>query len=317
MDLKKLTQKAVRESLQKSGYLPKPEKKVEPAKEKKPLVESSRSTQRPEILAEAQFITPQSFVLRTERLSDSTKRAHERLYNAYVDKFNKSSSALDAANQQEANANSSDYRSLNADRTYNLNAIKLHELYFHNIADLASEISVDALPYMRLSRDFGNFEEWQFDFMAACRSAREGWAMVVYEPYKGVYMNVVVDSHNVNIPVGVVPVLVMDMWAHAYYKDYLDNKDDYTVAMMREINWNVVEARMALAEKSELGGLYMIRPVYNAVPDQMLDQATQPPIDQVAAPGQVQQPQAQELPPSTPQVASPNYPRAQKPGGGY
>lgn len=317
MDLKKLTQEAVRESLQKSGYLPKLKKEAKPTKDKKPLVVTPRSDQKSKILAEAQFITPQSFVLRTERLSSSAKRAHERLYNGYTDKFNKISSALDAANQQEANANSSDYRSLNVDRTYNLNATKLHELYFYNISDLASEISVDALPYMRLSRDFGNFEEWQFDFIAACRSAREGWAIVVFEPYRGIYMNVVVDSHNVNIPIGVIPVLVMDMWAHSYYKDYPDNKDDYIVAMMREINWNVVEARMALAEKSELGGLYMIRPIYNAVPNQMLDQAIQPPIEQVGAPGQIQQPQGQELPSSTPAVASPNYPRTQTPGGGY
>src|SRR5690606_29541547 len=165
---------------------------------------------------------------------------------------------LDGANVHEANANRSDYRSLKVDEVYNLNAMKLHELYFNNISDLTSEIGVDALPYMRLARDFGNFEKWQFDFMAACRSARNGWGLVVYEPYKDVYMNVVVDLHNVNIPLGTIPVLVIDMWEHAYYNDYQNNKDDYLVAMMREINWNVVEARMAFAERSDLSARYMI-----------------------------------------------------------
>jgi Fe-Mn family superoxide dismutase len=320
MDLKKVAREAIRESLEKSGKLPqKQTKKVHKPTENKPLAEGVSSDE--PVLKEALVVTPQSFLLKTEKLSDPTKRAHERLYNGYVEKFNRTSSALDADNRQDANGNSSAYRSHKIDETYNLNAIKLHELYFHNISDLASEISVDSIPYMRLARDFGNFENWQFDFMAACRSAREGWAVTVYEPYKNVYMNVIVDSHNVHIPLGTIPVLVMDMWAHSYYRDYQDSKDDYIAAMMREINWNVVEARMALADRAELNGLYFIKPVYNAVPEEMLQksQEHQPPIDQVSAPGQIEEPvtQPQELPPNTPQAASPQYPRYQKPGGGY
>lgn len=291
MDLKQIIQGAVRDSLQKSGKLP-TEKKTEEAKPAPKLVESVKTVKN--VIREALVAVPQAFSLNTERLSDATKRVHEQLYNAYVDTFNKASSAVDGANRHEANSNSSEYRSLKIDENYNLNAIKLHELYFHNIADQASEISVDALPYMRLSRDFGTFENWQFDFMAACRSAKSGWAVLVFEPYKNAYMNVVVDSHNVGIPVGAVPVLVMDMWEHAYVCDYENDKNDYIVAMMREINWNVVEARMALAEKSELDALYLIKPVYNSVPQEMLDNAMSPPIDQVNAPGQI------EAPPSTP-----------------
>ena len=264
------------------------------------------------VLSEALIATPQSFLLKTEKLSEPSKRAHERLYNASVDKFNKTSSALDADNRQDASAAGSGFRSHKIDETYNLNSIKLHELYFHNISDMASEISVDAIPYMRLARDYGTFENWQFDFMAACRSAREGWAVLVFEPYRGVYMNAIIDSNNVHIPIGAVPVLVMDMWAHSYYRDYQDSKDDYVVAMMREINWNVVEARMALAEKTELAGLYMIRPIYNAVPQEMLGQAQQPPIDQVNAPGQIEDPggaEGSQMSPSTPAAPGEQYPK--------
>ena len=213
---------------------------------------------------------------------------------------------MDAANKQDANANNSDYRSMNIDRTYNLNAIKLHELYFSNIADLASEISVDTIPYMRLSRDFGNFQNWQFDFMAACRASREGWALVVYEPYKNAYMNIIVDSHNVSIPLGAIPVLVMDMWSHSYYRDYEDSKDDYVVAMMREINWDVVEARMLLAEKTDLSALYMIKPLYNATPREMLNSTQTPPIPNVMAPGRIENPVS--VPSTTPAMPGINKP---------
>lgn len=306
MDLKQIIEGAVRDSLQKSGKLPK-EKKKEEMKPGNKLVESAKAIKN--VIKEALVAIPQTFNLNTERLSDATKRVHEQLYNSYVDAFNKSSSAIDGSNKHEANVNFSEYRSLKLDENYNLNAIKLHELYFYNISDQASEISVDALPYMRLSRDFGTFENWQFDFMAACRSAKSGWAVLVYEPYKNTYMNVVVDSHNVGLPLAAVPVLVMDMWEHAYVCDYENDKNDYIVAMMREINWNVVEARMALAEKSELDALYMIKPVYNSVPQEMLDNAMSPPIDQVNAPGEVEVPATT---PPGPEVASPQRPEEER-----
>jgi len=299
MDLKKIIETSVKESLRKSGKLP------ESNRTQKPKLQEAVKKPQP-VLKEALVATPQSFNLTTERLSEETKRAHEQLYQGYVEKFNRSSSGLDAVNIHDANANRSDYRSLKNDETYNLNAMKLHELYFNNISDLSSEIGVDSLPYMRLSRDFGTFEKWQFDFMAACKSARNGWGLVVYEPYKGVYMNVIVDLHNVNIPLGTIPVLVIDMWEHAYYNDYQNNKDDYLVAMMREINWNVVEARMVLAERSDLSALYMIKPVYNMEPKKMLDTATSPPIDRVTTSGQVEVPSTS---PPGPEVIAPNLRR--------
>lgn len=286
MDLKKVIQDSIKESFKKSGKLPEEKQKKVVSKENISLKESNKK-QTQKLVKEALVATPQTFHLTTERLSEETKNSHEQLYQGYVEKFNRTSSGLDAVNVHEANPNRSDYRSLKVDETYNLNAMKLHELYFNNISDLASEIGVDSLPYMRLARDFGNFEKWQFDFMAACKSARNGWGVVVYEPYKGVYMNTIIDSHNANVPFGTIPVLVIDMWEHAYFNDYQTNKDDYLVAMMREINWNVVEARMALAEKSDLSALYMIKPMYNVEPKKMLDTAMSPPIDKVSGNGQV------------------------------
>jgi hypothetical protein len=115
-------------------------------------------------------------------------------------------------------------------------------------------------------------------------SANEGWALTVYEPYKGVYMNICVDGDDCGIPVGCIPVLALDMWSHAFFKDYDIDKKSYLIAMMREINWDVVEARMVLSEKSELGALYAIQPVYNDNPEKLLKQAEdgmQAPVDNV------------------------------------
>jgi Fe-Mn family superoxide dismutase len=224
-------------------------------------------------LKEAFVVIPRSFALRTERLSSVAKQAHEKLYKDYVEAFNKISTAVDAAGTEEAKSTTSAFRSLKIDEVFNLNAIKLHELYFANISDVASEISVDALPYIRLARDFGTFEKWQFNFMACAMSARSGWAVTYYEPYRNIYTNSFIDSHDTNIPLGAIPVLVIDMWEHAYFKDYADDKKSYLISMMREINWSVVEARMIVAEKGYLDNLYRISPVVNDAPQTMLSAA--------------------------------------------
>jgi hypothetical protein len=125
----------------------------------------------------------------------------------------------------------------------------------------------------------------------------------VYEPYKNVYMNICIDSHNIGIPVGAVPVLVLDMWSHAFFKDYQIDKKSYIVSMMKEINWDVVEARMILAEKSELNALYKIHPIYSDEAGQMLSaasaQAQTLPIEKVSGPNNSEV-SATTPPPATP-----------------
>lgn len=289
MDIKQIIEGSVRNTLRKNGKL-----SSEGTRQTNKKTLPSKKTVK-KLVTEALAALPQTFSLQTEKLSDVVKNAHEQLYQALVNSFNKTSASLDGANVHEANSENSEFRSLKMAECYNLNGIKLHELYFHNIADPASEINVDALPYMRLARDYGTFENWQFDFMATCNSSRSGWAVLVYEPYKDVYMNVTIDSHDKGLPLGAIPVLVMDMWEHSYLVDYESRKTDYVVSMMREINWSVVEARMVLAERSDLSALYMIKPIYNSAPQKMLDTATSPaPIDQVTSGGDT------SAPPTTP-----------------
>lgn len=264
-ELTKIIEKSVKSSFQEAGVAAKPEV-LSPSK---PIKEEKKSAGKG-LLKEAMVLIPKTFLLKTEFLSSKTKEAHEKLYKGYVEAVNKVSSLLNSVNPEETSANNSPLRSLKIDEQYNLNASKLHELYFVNISDVASQISVDSLPYMRLARDFGTFDRWQFDFRACALAAREGWVVTYFEPVKNCYMNCVVDGHNTGIPLGGIPVLVVDMWAHSYYRDYLDDKKSYVNSMMREINWNVVEARMMVAEKANLDTVFKIQPIVNTVPDRLI-----------------------------------------------
>jgi Fe-Mn family superoxide dismutase len=278
--------RAVKETLEAKGLAPEKPKKLTEAL--RPVVSGVKAVVN--VLKEGFTLVPKSHMMKTEKLSDGTKTSHDKLYKGYVEAFNKVSTALIAADKNEVKSTASSYRSLKVDETYNFNGIKLHELYFNNISDIDSEIRVDSLPYMRLARDWGTFEAWQEDFIAACMGSRNGWALTVWEPYRDVYMNVIVDSHDTNIPVGTVPVIVMDMWEHAYFKDYMVDKKGYIFAMMKELNWDVIEARMTVCENSNISRLYKIEPLTNPKPDQMLNAAAQNaqtvPITQVQPPAQ-------------------------------
>tara|TARA_Y100000034_G_C6546005_1_gene235732 strand:- start:137 stop:484 length:348 start_codon:yes stop_codon:yes gene_type:complete len=108
---------------------------------------------------------------------------------------------------------------------------------------------MDSLAYMRLARDFGSFDEWQKDFIACCNASRCGWAITYYNFYTKSLMNTFIDLHSENVPVFGYPVIVMDVWQHAYYKDYLKDVKTYVVAMMKQFNWKVIEKRFEKVDK--------------------------------------------------------------------
>jgi Fe-Mn family superoxide dismutase len=202
-----------------------------------------------DVLEEALVAQQKPFNLSTEFQSASTKRAHDGLYQGYIESFNRISAELDTVDRNDVKSNGSQYRSLKQDETYNMNGVYLHELYFSNISDVASSISMDTLSFMRLSRDFGDFDKWQSDFIACCLSARCGWAVTYYNIFTQSYMNTFIDLHSQQVPVGCIPVIVMDVWQHAYYRDYLSDVKTFIYAMMKELNWTVIEERIKKAEK--------------------------------------------------------------------
>jgi Fe-Mn family superoxide dismutase len=214
------------------------------------------------IISEAVILMPRSFVLKTDVQSPTTKENHEKLYKSYVDSFNKISSKLDSVSKQDAeNPNDSEFRRLKIDENHNMNGAKFHELYFMNIGDLNSEIRADSIPFMRLSRDWGTFDQWQLDFRACGMAATEGWAVCYFDPFKQRYFNCFVEKHNMYIPLMGIPVIILDTWHHAWFYDYPGEKMEYLNKSMRELNWDVIEMRMLASEMSKLNQIYAIQPV--------------------------------------------------------
>ena len=199
-------------------------------------------------LDEAYVHEPKPFKQVSEFVSQKAKNAHTELYKGYIESLNKISAELDTVSRGDANSRHSAYRSLKIDETFNLNATWLHELYFANCFDPHSEIVMDSTSFLRLERDFGTFEDWQRDFMACALSCQSGWAVTAYHMFLRRYVNLPIDGHSGNVMVGLFPVIVVDMWEHAYTRDYATDKKSYLISQMRELNWNVIEERVKKAE---------------------------------------------------------------------
>jgi len=200
-------------------------------------------------LNESFMAQPKQFNVKTDFLSPGNVQNHIELYEGYVENFNKTSMQLDSADRSSVNSNNSPYRAYKIDETYNMNGAYLHELYFANIGDAQSRITMDSLSYMRLNRDFGSFDDWQRDFIACGMASRCGWVVTYLNMYTQSYMNCAIDLHSEHVPAGMYPVIVMDVWQHAYYRDYLKDVNSYMSAMMKQLRWSVIEKRFEKADK--------------------------------------------------------------------
>jgi len=203
--------------------------------------ESSSST-----LNESYVALAKTYNLPTELLSKKAKHAHKKLYENYTEQLTRISAELDTVDRK---SDFRTYRSLKQNEIFYMNAVYLHELYFANISDVHSEVTMDSLSYMRLERDFGNFDNWQYDLVANAMSGASGWAVCAYSTFLQRYINFFVESHDTSIPVGCYPVVVIDVWEHAYFRDYLDDRRSYIYSMMKELDWVVIEERFKKADR--------------------------------------------------------------------
>jgi Fe-Mn family superoxide dismutase len=191
----------------------------------------------------------QKYDLRTELISQKVKDSHQNLLELHVEALNDISAHLDNVDLESVDIMNNDFGRLKRDETLNMNASYLHALYFDNISDLRSVITMDSLPFLRIERDFGSFDDWQKEFVACGLATGNGWAIMGYSIMLKRYMNVIIDDNWKNVPIGFIPIIVMDCWEHAYYRDYLDDKKTYLYAMMKELNWSKIESRMQNVEK--------------------------------------------------------------------
>lgn len=201
------------------------------------------------VVKESYVAEPKKYGQVSEFATAKAKDAHYKLYTDAVEALNKVSTELDTVSTEDVSPEHSVWSNLKCDEVKLLNTVWLHELYFANCFDPHSEIYMESISYLRLERDFGNFEKWQKSFIACAMAAGDGWAVTGYDMFLKKYITVTIEWDASYVPVGFYPIIVLDCHTHAYWKDYLNDRKNYIVAFMRELAWNTIDERVTKAEK--------------------------------------------------------------------
>jgi superoxide dismutase, Fe-Mn family len=167
---------------------------------------------------------------------------HMRLYEGYINKMNEIDKLLsENSDLEQSNSTYSKYRGIKRGETFALNGVILHEFYFENIGggDTAPENTIRK--YM--DKDFGSYEQWQKHFVATAKASR-GWVVFCYDPRSDRFRNISLDAHDYGNIALSIPILVLDMYEHAYFLQYGDKKVDYINNFMKNIDWSVIKDRM-------------------------------------------------------------------------
>lgn len=123
--------------------------------------------------------------------------------------------------------------------------MRLHELYFDNLTSDFKELSASSQLYRKLAGEFGSFDRWKDDFANVGQMRGVGWAILYQDPATGRLSNHRITLHEEGHPAGFQPILVMDVWEHAYMIDYKPaERDKYIDAFFSNLNWPAVEARL-------------------------------------------------------------------------
>jgi Fe-Mn family superoxide dismutase len=166
---------------------------------------------------------------------------HDVLYAGYVKKYNEICEKLKSTDLEAANGAYSEIRELQLEKSFALNGVKLHELYFDNMTESAKQC--DGKVKELIEAKWGSVEAWSKEFAATGISSR-GWVVLAWDNDQGQLDTYLCDVHNQGGIWNTTPVLIMDVYEHAYFLDYATARKDYISAFMKLIDWDVVNGRI-------------------------------------------------------------------------
>jgi superoxide dismutase, Fe-Mn family len=182
-------------------------------------------------------------------ISDETLEMHFKLYEGYVKETNRLTEAITKfiadgkVDQEEMPA----YSELTRRLGFEYNGMVLHEYYFDNLKSGGGTGDPEQTAQFAKAAEasFGSYEIWKADFVGIGKMRGVGWAICNQNPANGRLSNHWVTLHETGNVAGFAPVLVMDVWEHAYLLDYKPaERPKYIEAFFSNINWTTVEKRL-------------------------------------------------------------------------
>jgi superoxide dismutase, Fe-Mn family len=174
--------------------------------------------------------------------SETLLKNHFTLYQGYVTNTNKVLDTLSSM-LKEGKTATPEFAELKRRLGWEFNGMRLHEYYFENLGGKAG-IDMGGKLAKKLAADFGSYEMWEKDFKAVGTMRGIGWTVLYQDVTSGALINFWVNEHDVSHPAGCVPLLIMDVFEHAFMIDYGLKRADYVESFFKNINWAAAEARL-------------------------------------------------------------------------
>ncbi len=183
-------------------------------------------------------------LLGTAGFSDQLLKNHFTLYQGYVTNTNKLIEILNNLSK-EGKTTTPEYAELKRRFGWEFNGMRLHEYYFGNLIKNSKSIDTNSQLYKKIEGTFGNYESWEKDFRATGAARGIGWVILSYDKGNKVLFNTWVNEHDVGHLAGTTPILIMDVFEHAFMLDYGLKRADYIDTFFKAIDWNTVQNRFA------------------------------------------------------------------------
>jgi Fe-Mn family superoxide dismutase len=186
-----------------------------------------------------------AFLLGMPGFSDTLLKNHFTLYQGYVNNTNKVMELL-AGLVKDGKEGSPEFAELKRRLGWEFNGMRLHELYFANLGGDGEMAKAPSL-MLKKQEQFGSVETCAKDFKATASMRGIGWVILYQDLDSGLLFNQWINEHDGGHPAGCNPLLVLDVFEHAFITDYGLKRADYLEAFFKNLKWDVVEKRLRSA----------------------------------------------------------------------
>lgn len=183
-----------------------------------------------------------SRLLGTAGFSDQLLNNHFTLYKGYVTNTNTLNERLSTLAKEGKNK-TPEFAELKRRFGWEFNGMRLHEYYFGNMLRGGSNLDAGGRLMKRIIDEFGSYKDWEDDFKATGSMRGIGWTALYHDVQGGRLFNTWIDEHAVGHLSGATPLLIMDVFEHAFITDYGLKRADYIEAFFKAIDWKSAAGR--------------------------------------------------------------------------
>jgi len=177
-------------------------------------------------------------------ISNETLEIHFKLYEGYVTNTNTLNQKVIELTEG-GKSGTPEYAELKRRYGFEYNGMRLHEYYFDNMKTGGSELKESSELGKLITETYSSIDVWKNDFFKVGAMRGVGWAILFQDPITKTLSNHWINMHEDGVVAGFVPILVMDVWEHAWFRDYKPvDRPKYIEAFHSNIDWAKAESRL-------------------------------------------------------------------------